>query len=95
MSVEKRLFLGIKQMTKTAFLELQDSEKVGYIWFVRCEEPVHFEIYLGTKKYGETNEFVDGITEKNRLAIGLTDDFTLPDDFQYQDLIDALNDTNN
>ena len=59
MSVEKRLFLGIKQMTKTAFLELQDSEKVGYLWFVRCEEPVHFEIYLGTKKYGETNETVE------------------------------------
>ena len=58
MSVEKRLFLGIKQMTKTAFLELQDSEKVGYIWFVRCEEPLHFEIYLGTKKYGETNESI-------------------------------------
>ena len=61
MSVEKRLFLGIKQMTKTAFLELQDSEKVGYIWFVRCDDPVHFEIYLGTKKYGETNETVEDL----------------------------------
>ena len=96
MSVEKRLFLGIKQMTQTAFSELQDSEKVGYIWFVRCEDPVHFEIYLGTKKYGETNEtveqFIREIAEKLRAAIGLNEDLTLPEDFQYQDLIAALND---
>lgn len=96
MSIEKRLFLGIKQITKTAFLELEDSEKVGYIWFVRCEDPVHFEIYLGTKKYGETNEtveqFIREIAEKLRTAIGLNEDLTLPEDFQYQDLIAALND---
>jgi hypothetical protein len=96
MSIEKRLFLGIKQMTKTAFLELEDSEKVGYIWFVRCEDPVHFEIYLGTKKYGETNEtveqFIREIAEKLRTAIGLNEELTLPEDFQYQDLIAALND---
>lgn len=94
MSVEKRLFLGIKQMTKTAFLELQDSEKVGYIWFVKCEDPVHFEVYLGTKKYGETNETVEDlireIAEKLKVAIGLTDELTLPDDFQYENILDNL-----
>jgi hypothetical protein len=73
MSVEQRPFLGIKQMTKTAFSELQDSEKLGYLWFVRCENPVHFEIYLGTRLYGETNENVealipDAATPLNQLA---------------------------
>lgn len=94
MSVEKRLFLGIKQMTKTSFSELQDSEKVGYIWFVKCEDPVHFEVYLGTKKYGETNETVEDliheIAEKLKVAIGLTDELTLPDDFQYENILDNL-----
>ena len=94
MAVDKRLFLGIKQMTKSAFSGLDDSEKVGYIWFVRCEDPVHFEIYLGTKLYGETNEIIDSkineIVEKLRVAIGLTEDLTLPDDYKYENILDEL-----
>ena len=81
-------------MTKSTFSGLDDSERVGYIWFVRCEDPVHFEIYLGTKLYGETNEIIDSkideIVEKLRVAIGLTEDLTLPDDYKYENILDEL-----
>lgn len=60
MAIDSRLFSGIKQVTKSYFSELDDSEKVGYLWFVRMEEPPQqYEIYLGTQKYGETNTYSD------------------------------------
>lgn len=92
MSVDKRLFLGIKQVTNEFFSGLTDSEKIGYLWFVRCENPPHFKIFLGTRMYGETNEALDDIVGKIRDAVGLTSGFTLPDNFKYENIIDALND---
>ena len=93
MAVEERLFLGIKQVTKETFSALDDSEKVGYLWFVRNEDPEHLEIYLGTRMYGETNdddEYIDEIAQKIASAVGLTSGLTLPDGFEYESVIAAF-----
>lgn len=93
MAVEKRLFLGIKQVTKETFSALDDSEKVGYLWFVRNEDTEHLEIYLGTRMYGETNndkEYIDEIAQKIASAVGLTSGLTLPDGFEYENVIAAF-----
>ena len=93
MAVEERLFLGIKQVTKETFSALDDSEKVGYLWFVRNEDPEHLEIYLGTRMYGETNdddEYIDEIAQKIASAVGLKSGLTLPDGFEYESVIAAF-----
>ncbi len=94
----KRIFLGIKQVLKTTFDSYSLEEKVGYVWFVRNEEDNHLEIYLGSIKYAETNEnvasqeYVDNIIEKLRITIGLDENLNLPPDFNYETIINAIND---
>ena len=94
----KRIFLGIKQVLKTTFDSYSLEEKVGYVWFVRNEEDNHLEIYLGSIKYADTNEnvasqeYVDNIIEKLRITIGLDENLNLPQDFNYETIINAIND---
>lgn len=52
-------FLGFKQVTAGYFASISDSEKKGYIWFVRNVEndsTISAQIYLGTRLYGEMNQ---------------------------------------
>lgn len=85
MADSKKLFLGIKQVKKATFEALQDSEKIGYLWFVRDEDAERFEIYLGTRKYGETNSTSEDKIEKIRIALGLTEEsMELPESFVEQ-----------
>lgn len=74
----KRLdFKGIKQVTKSQFESIEAEQKVGYLWLVRgigttIDET--WEIYLGTRKYGEVSE-----KEKNKLLYNYVDGELTPD----------------
>ena len=83
MAVEERLFLGIKQVTKETFSALDDSEKVGYLWFVRNEDPEHFEIYLGTRMYGETNETLEQLLREINELFDITS--------EHQECLESMN----
>ena len=84
MTDNKRLFLGIKQVTRAYFDALQDADKKGYLWFVYTESPERCEIYLGTRKYGETTNGSDEIIDKIISALGLTESAELPNEFKEQ-----------
>lgn len=83
MAVEERLFLGIKQVTKETFSALDDSEKVGYLWFVRNEDPEHLEIYLGTRMYGETNETLEQLLREINELFDITS--------EHQECLESMN----
>ena len=52
----EKLFKGIRQVSKTTFDGISDSEKIGILWFVREfdgeDNVVSMDIYLGTRHYG-------------------------------------------
>lgn len=52
----EKLFKGIRQVTKTDFDSVNDSDKIGILWFVRefdeNDNVKSMDIYLGTRHYG-------------------------------------------
>ncbi len=52
----EKLFKGIRQITKTDFDLVNDSDKIGILWFVREFDENNnvksMDIYLGTRHYG-------------------------------------------
>lgn len=52
----EKLFKGIRQVTKTDFDSVNDSDKIGILWFVREFDENNnvksMDIYLGTRRYG-------------------------------------------
>lgn len=52
----EKLFKGIRQVTKTDFDLVNDSDKIGILWFVREFDENNnvksMDIYLGTRHYG-------------------------------------------
>lgn len=57
-------FKGFKQVTHNFFSGVTDSEKIGYLWFVRSSadgEPFAGDIYLGTMHYGHYGTEVDDL----------------------------------
>ena len=67
-------FKGFKQVTKAYFDNLQDSEKVGYLWFVRSNiltgdtETYDGDIFLGTRHYGHFGADVEALEDRlNRI----------------------------
>lgn len=52
----EKLFKGIRQVTKTDFDLVNDSDKIGILWFVRefdeNDNVKSMDIYLGTRHYG-------------------------------------------
>lgn len=52
----EKLFKGIRQVTKIDFDSVNDSDKIGILWFVRefdeNDNVKSMDIYLGTRHYG-------------------------------------------
>ena len=98
---EKRKFLGIKQVKKSTFDNLSDTGKTGYLWFVREQmpeegKPDDCEIYLGTRKYGETAE--DPVLTEDIIvsdgapvsALGIWEDNTITIGTPIEDILQKL-----
>ena len=91
----EKLFLGIKQVKDATFNGLSASEKVGYLWFVSSgDSHENYQVYLGSKKYGETNEdlkkYIDQLISDITLAVGLTEDRELPEDFPFSSITEGV-----
>ena len=67
-------FKGFKQVTSDYFEQLSDSQKLGYLWFVRSNivtgetETYDGDIYLGTRHYGRQSGDVEALEDRvNRI----------------------------
>lgn len=67
-------FKGFRQVSKAYFDSLQDSEKIGYLWFVRSNivtgetEAYNGDIFLGTRHYGHFGADVEALEDRlNRI----------------------------
>ena len=67
-------FKGFRQVTKDFFDELSDSQKQGYLWFVRSNivtgdtETYDGDIFLGTRCYGHFGADVEALEDRlNRI----------------------------
>ncbi|MBP5456941.1 MAG: hypothetical protein J6Y37_10600 [Paludibacteraceae bacterium] len=76
-------FKGFRQVTKSFFDELSDSQKQGYLWFVRSNivtgdtETYDGDIFLGTRHYGHFGSDVEALEDRlNRILYnsGLVDE---------------------
>ena len=62
-----KTFLGFRQVSAEYYDGLTDSEKVGYLWFVRTIESgvtISGDIFLGTRQYAHFGGEVDALENR-------------------------------
>ena len=75
-------FLGIKQVTKSAFDSFEGS-KLGYLWLVNNGDN-QYEIYFGTRKYGSNDlSVIDKIRDTFGGFMDSNGDFVFPTGVQF------------
>ena len=60
-------FKGFRQVSAEYYASLSDSEKVGYLWFVRTfngDDAVSGDIFLGTRQYAHFGGEVDALEQR-------------------------------
>lgn len=84
-------FLGIKQVTKSAFDSFEGS-KLGYLWLVNNGNN-QYEIYFGTRKYGSNDlSVIDKIRETFGGFMDANGEFVLPTGVQFTSFSETAED---